>query len=114
MEGPQRFSRRQLFPPTRVTVDKINGLFLSWYVYRGPADAEIEPPQTKVWEDTRAGANSPWAPLWEPPEEPEDGLWKATVTFTEPGTYVLRAHADDGGLYTDEEITVVVRPRAAS
>jgi hypothetical protein len=30
------------------------------------------------------------------------------VTFNEPGTYVLRARADDGALYADDEVTVTV------
>ena len=29
---------------------------------------------------------------------------------SQPGTYVLRAHADDGALYADEEITVTMVP----
>ena len=70
----------------------------------------FDPPQVKVWEDTRTGMNSPWAPLWEPPPVPEDGMYRVRVTFDEPGTYVLRARADDGGLYYDREVTVVVRP----
>ncbi len=36
-----------------------------------------------------------------------------TVTFSTPGTYILRGRADDGGLFADEEITVVVRPAAS-
>jgi hypothetical protein len=30
------------------------------------------------------------------------------VTFAEPGTYILRGRADDGGLYSDVEVTVHV------
>jgi hypothetical protein len=30
------------------------------------------------------------------------------VTFDEPGTYVLRGRADDGGLFADEEVIVRV------
>jgi hypothetical protein len=36
-------------------------------------------------------------------------VWITEVTFDEPGTYILRARADDGGLYTDEEVTIRVR-----
>ncbi len=134
--APPTLSRRQLTPPSRITVQKVNGLFMSWFLYRGEgvadgaavgADAQtgkavgaddagvgaavaFDTPQIKVWEDTRAGANSPWAPLWVPPELPEDGRWTVTVTFDRPGRYVLRGRADDGGLYTDVEVTVVVRP----
>lgn len=111
--GPPRLSARQLTPPSRVTVQKVNGLFLSWFVYRGEGQAEFDPPQVKVWEDTRAGANSPWAPLWAPPEVPEDGRYEVNVVFDRPGTYILRGRADDGGLFADEEITIVVRQAAS-
>jgi hypothetical protein len=94
-----------------VTVSKRISLHFTWFVYRGEDDAvEIEPPQTKPWEDTRAFANSPWAIRWDPPEIPEDGRWTAEAVFSEPGTYVLRGRADDGGLYSDVEVIVHVSP----
>jgi hypothetical protein len=95
-------------PPSRVTVGKTVGLHLSWFVYRGPGKVHFDPPQVKVWEDTRTGANSPWAPLWAPPPIPSDGRWVAQATFDTPGTYVLRALADDGALlgYSDLVVTV--------
>ena len=68
----------------------------------------FSPAQIKVWEDTRAGANSPWAPIWAPPPMPGDGKVTATVTFSEPGTYTIRSQADDGGLLGWDEITVTV------
>ena len=97
-----------LVPPSRITVNKRTGLHLAWFVYRGDGKARFEPMQIKVWEDTRAGANSPWAPLWTPPPVPKDGKYTATVTFDTPGIYVLRARADDGALVADEELTVTV------
>ena len=111
-EGPPRLSSAQLRPPTRITVNKIVWHHVAWFVYRGDGGgtASFDPPQVKTWEDTRTGANSPWAPLWAPPELPEDGRWTVTVTFDRPGTYILRGRADDGGLYSDEEITIVVSP----
>ncbi|MEX1032590.1 MAG: hypothetical protein WDZ30_04470 [Cellvibrionaceae bacterium] len=105
---PDRALARALRPPTRITVGKINGLFLSWNVYRGEGKVSFNPPQTKTWEDTRTSANSPWGPLWTPPPVPEDGMYEVTVTFDEPGTYVLWARADDGGLYHDQYVTVNV------
>jgi hypothetical protein len=95
-------------PPTRVTVGKTLGLHASWFVYRGAGKVTFDPPQVKVWEDTRAGANSPWAPLWSPPAMPSGGKTEVHVTFEEPGTYVLRCRADDGALVADEEVTIVV------
>jgi hypothetical protein len=95
-------------PPTRITVNKNVGLYLSWFVYRGAAKVAFTPDQTKTWEDTRAGANPPWAPLWRPPVAPADGRWVAMAVFSEPGTYVLRARADDGALLGDQEVAVTV------
>jgi hypothetical protein len=112
--GP-RLPARALRPPSRVTVGKVTGLHLSWFVYRGPEFVSpgpdvvnFSPPQVKVWEDTRAAANSPWGPLWRSPEVPEDGRYEAQVIFTQPGIYVLRARADDGALFHDQEVTVNV------
>jgi hypothetical protein len=101
-------ARAAFNPPSRVTVGKVNGLHLSWFVYRGAGKVTFDPVQIKVWEDTRTGANSPWAPLWQPPVMPPDGKLAVNVTFAEPGTYVLRARADDGALYGDEDVTVTV------
>jgi hypothetical protein len=99
-----------LRPPTRITVGKNVGLHISWFLYRGPAGATVtfDPPQVKAWEDTRAGANSPWAPLWIPPTLPANGKVPVHVTFSLPGTYVLRCRADDGALVSDDEVTIVV------
>lgn len=97
-----------LRPPSRITVGKRTGLHLSWFVYRGEGAVRFDPMQTKAWEDTRAGANSPWAPLWTPPHMPPDGKIVTSVTFSAPGTYVLRARADDGALYDDQDITITV------
>ena len=103
-ELDQRMMRR----PTKVTVEKINGLFLSWNVYRGSGKVTFDPPLPKPWEDTRTSANSPWGELWLPPEVPEDGIYDVSVTFDSPGSYTLWGRADDGGLYHDAYITVHV------
>ena len=110
-------NRMMMIPPPRPTVTKHNGLFLSWNVYRAPETAsdvqekvEFYPPQSKPWEDTRPSANSPWSWLWIPPEIPEDGVIDTSVTFDEPGTYLLWGRADDGGLYSDTYVTVNVVP----
>ena len=108
-ESP-KLSARQLRPPIRITVNKVVGLHLSWFVFRGAGEVRFDPPQVKVWEDNRTGANSPWAPLWAAPDVPEDGHWEVRVTFDRPGTYVLRARADDGGLYHDAGVTITVTP----
>jgi hypothetical protein len=95
-------------PPARITVGKNVGLHHSYYVFRGAGEVAFSPAQIKVWEDTRAGANSPWAPIWVAPPMPADGKVTAQVTFSEPGTYIIRSQADDGGLLGWEEVTVTV------
>ena len=95
---------------SRGTPNTANGLRLSWFVYRGAGKVTFDPPQIKVWEDYREGANSPWSAGWAAPPVPPDGKWETRATFTEPGTYVLRCLAHDGGLMTSEDVTFVVNP----
>jgi len=98
-------------PTGTITVSKRVKLYFAWFVYRGTSEGvEFVPDQAKTWEDTRAFANSPWAISWKAPKIPEDGRWTSEVTFSEPGDYVLRGRADDGGLYSDVQVTVHVRP----
>ena len=94
--------------PTLVTTVAARGLRVAWFVYRGAGAVTFEPEQFKVWEDRRVGANSPWGPGWEPPPLPPDGKWVTKVTFDEPGTYVVRCLAHDGGLMVGEDVTFVV------
>lgn len=84
------------------------GLRLSWFRYRGPGEVVFDPPQTKVWQDHRDGGNSPWSTGWETPRVPDDNRWTVQATFSEPGTYVLRALAHDGGLIDYDDVTINV------
>ena len=85
------------------------GLRLSWIVYRGKAaDVTFSPDQMKTWTDTRAYANSPWSPPYFIPEVPPENKWIVQATFREPGTYVLRAVASDGAVFTYDNVTVSV------
>jgi len=86
------------------------GLRFSWFHYRGPGAVEFDPPQTKVWQDTRDGGHSPWSVGWVTPEVPPENRWTARATFSEPGTYVIRGLAHDGGLMDWVDVTVVVTP----
>lgn len=104
--------RRNLPPvdprrPAGIAQASATGLRLAWFVYRGAGTVTFDPPQFKVYEDTRRGS-SPWAPGWVAPEVPPEGKWVVRATFSEPGTYVLRCLAHDGGLTTYEDITVTV------
>ena len=103
-------ARRLMLPPSRVTVGKIVGLHASWFVYRGAGQVTFDPPQIASWEDTRTGGNSPWAPLWTPPDLPADGKVSVRATFHTPGEYVIRVRADDGALTSDGMVTVTVTP----
>ena len=110
-------TRLMMTAPQKPTVAKNNGLFLSWNVYRAPESVvaaqdvvHFDPPQIKPWEDTRPTANSPWSWMWLPPEPPEDGMYEVSVSFDEPGTYLLWGRADDGGLYHDQYLSVNVTP----
>ena len=94
--------------PGRITTDSATGLRLSWFVYRGEGATHFDPPQVVSWEDTRVGRQSPWSPGWSTPEAPEDNRWETRVTFSDPGSYVLRVLAHDGGLQTYHDIDVTV------
>ena len=93
---------------SRGTPNSASGLRLSWFVYRGAGKVTFDSPQIKVWEDYRDGVNSPWSVGWTAPPVPPDGKWVNRATFSEPGTYVLRCLAHDGGLMTYEDVTFVV------
>lgn len=83
------------------------GLRVGWFIYRGAADkVSFDPYQFKTYPDYRN--DSPWTPGWEPPPLPTDGRFPVTVTFDEPGTYVVRAQAHDGGLKDVQDFTVTV------
>ena len=85
------------------------GLRLAWLVYRGDASKVVFDPLIpfKVWEDQRGG--SPWAPGWQPPPVPPGNRWTQNVSFTAPGTYVLRALVHTGNTFTFENVTFNVR-----
>lgn len=107
-ESPRERFEKAMTPPIRGTVNRVVGMYFSWFLYRGDGKVTFDPLQAKPWEDTRAFQNSAWSPYWVSPEVPEDGRWTATATFSQPGTYVLRGRADDGGLAGDVEVTIRV------
>jgi hypothetical protein len=82
------------------------GLRVAWYVYRGAGAVAFDPEQLTVYPDRDLDA--PGASTWEPTSLPADGRYDATAVFEEPGTYVLRAIAHDGGLGTTHNVTVTV------
>ena len=104
--------RPRAMPPvvgaSRTLPDSATGLRLAWFKYRGAGPVTFDPPQFTVWQDTRDGANSPWAAGWRTPPTPPDNAWAVRAMFSEPGQYVLRCIAHDGGLAASENITVIV------
>jgi plastocyanin len=96
-------------PPSAITVGSQTGLRHSCFVYRGAGRVSFTPRQAKTWEDTRAGANSPWAPRWYAPAVPADGKYQVNVTFQDPGDYTIRCLASDGALNTYKDIIVHVK-----
>jgi hypothetical protein len=107
--GTMTFDPAAQRPPSAITVGSQTGLRHSCFVYRGAGRVSFSPRQHKVWEDTRAGANSPWAPRWFAPAVPADGKYQVNVTFEDPGTYTIRCLASDGALNTYKDIVVNVK-----
>ena len=64
------------------------GLAVTWLQHRGPGAVTFEPMMPPL----------------------ENGQATTTASFTEPGTYVLRAVADDTVLTATIDVTVVVEP----
>ena len=73
-----------------------NHISVLWVVYRGPSDAEFEPAGYQEWEDRMEGDG--WT----------SGTFETTVTFSEPGTYTLRAFASDAMLVSKANVTITV------
>jgi hypothetical protein len=108
-DGKPRIRQMQAFGG-RTVPNSATGLRLVWFKYRGIGDVTFDPPQFSAWEDTRNGANSPWAPGWRTPPIPTGNKWEARATFKAPGEYVLRCVAHDGAITAIESVTVVVTP----
>jgi hypothetical protein len=66
------------------------GLAVTWTDWRGPGELTFEPMTELV----------------------KNGKASTTVTFSQPGTYVIRAYADDGVIATPADVTVVVEANA--
>lgn len=90
------------------------GLRVSWVVFRGQGNAvTFDPEQSKVYPDfVTEGGDSPWSPGWAPPPLPKDNKFPVRVTFAEPGTYVVRVLAHDGGNDSARDVTVSVQAAA--
>jgi hypothetical protein len=68
------------------------GVQIKWILYRGPGKVTFDPAMSEVVYGAPLNLTS-------------------KMTFDAPGTYVLRAIADDGQLFATREVTVTVNPR---
>ena len=80
--------------PTDQNVVKVRnayetGLAVTWLHHRGPGRVTFSPMVTPV--------------------QPVDGQATTAVQFSEPGTYTIRAAADDGSYISTADVTVVVK-----
>jgi hypothetical protein len=101
-----------------------SGMRVGWFVYRGAGKVKFDPEQVRpdvrparrrqvqgvggtqqAAGPRRRGQPAPLVPV-------VDRAVPVTVTFNEPGVYVLRAMAHDGGLDATENVTVTVVPRS--
>jgi|SwirhisoilCB2_FD_contig_81_400945_length_2179_multi_2_in_0_out_0_3 hypothetical protein len=83
-----------------------HGLRVVWFIDRGAGRVTFDPGQFKVYPD--AGSNSPWTPGWTAPPIPADHKYPVNVTFHDPGEYIVRVMAHDGGLATTADVRVTV------
>ena len=87
---------RRRGPKSQAVVDPrsaaITGLAVTWLHWRGPGAVTFDP---------------------QVPEIGEGGRAVTRVSFSEPGTYVLQAVADDTVLVNAAEVTVMVKPAAS-
>ena len=68
-DGKPRARPMQQFGANRTVPNSATGLRLVWLKYRGAGEVTFDPPQFSAWEDTRDGANSPWASGWRTPAD---------------------------------------------
>jgi len=93
-------SGRRLPAGGRFARNNAPGLRVVWIEWRGPGRVVFDPWYMEGVDDHQPG--------WVPPEVPADGKVTTTARFNEPGMYIIRAMADDGGLYTPLDVTVQV------
>jgi hypothetical protein len=89
-------------PLTQMVVKLDPGVRLgvTWVLYRGPAPVTFDPMRVPVVKVPPAGTAAKVEPL--------EGKATTKVTFSEPGSYRLRAYADDGVLATPIDVNVTV------
>jgi hypothetical protein len=93
-------SGKRLLAVGRYARTQSRGLRVAWLEWRGPGKIIFDPWFLEGVDDRMPG--------FVPPPIPADGRVTTTARFSAPGTYVIRALADTGGLFTPLDITVNV------
>ena len=91
---------KRLMAVGRYARTQARGLRVAWVQWRGPGKVTFDPWYLEGVDDKMPG--------WTPPPLSPDGQATTTARFTAPGTYVIRAMADTGGLFTPADITINV------
>lgn len=76
------------------------GVRVAWLQWRGPGKITFDPWFLEGVDDRMPG--------WTPPRLPPDGRVTTKATFSQPGTYIIRALGDTGGMFSQLDITVDV------
>ena len=92
---PKPYRRSPSNPDRDSQPRRPKGVQIKWIQYRGPAKVTFDPETSAV--------------VYGQPVEVT-----SKVSFGAPGTYVLRATANDGQLFTSRDVTVIVKPTVAA
>ena len=92
---PKPYRRAPSNPDRDSQPRRPRGVQIKWIQYRGPGKVTFDPAASAVLYGEPVTITS-------------------KVTFGAPGTYVLRATANDGQLFTSRDVTVVVNPGVAA
>lgn len=88
---PKPYRRSNSNPDRDSQAKRPRGVQIKWIQYRGPGKVTFEPDSSSVVYGEPVTLNS-------------------KVRFSAPGTYVLRVTANDGQLFTSQDLTITVNP----
>jgi hypothetical protein len=88
---PKPYRRSNSNPDRDSQAKRPRGVQIKWIQYRGPGKVTFEPDSSSVVYGDPVTLNS-------------------KVRFSAPGTYVLRVTANDGQLFTSQDLTITVTP----
>jgi hypothetical protein len=92
---PKPYRRNSSNPDRNAKPRRPAGVQIKWIQYRGPGTVTFTPESSPVVQGQPVTLTS-------------------KVSFSTPGTYVLRAIASDGQLYTPRDVTVTVNPSTSA